>query len=299
VHQAYGTIRRLKLKAKLRHLRRNPGNVDRQMIENDREELSALILQLKQFQQTAGVAEPNSLIIQPLNSVDAWDDLAFDPVQIGIEQTAPIAESVNSNPSSGQSIPRSTTAPLPIEEQIIALPSNGNTSNVYKELELAHRVSTAEQQLNYIRNLIADKSFQYSHIIRVSPHKGVATRARAAVKKLNNQIAEYCRMYSRCRSCLEILGADDSILSTFKVLRPLDVAGSTAVLNPNEPGSTGIKLSWIWQTSARRFGFADNAESHADNPASLLECEFIPFHLDNVLNYSQFIVFIGCVLELN
>jgi hypothetical protein len=242
-------------------------------------------------------------MIQPSNSVDAWDDLAFDPVQIGVEQSAPIADPVNSNVStlseSGHSNPTSNIGPLPIEEQIIALPSNGNTSNVYRELELAHRISMAEEQLNHIRSLIADKSFQYSHVIRVSPKKGVTTRARAVVKKLNNQIAEYCRMYSRCRSCLEILGAENSILSTFKVLRPLDVAGSTAVLNPNEPGSTGIKLSWIWQSSARRFGIADDAESHADNPASLIECVCISFHLDNLLNYPQFIAFIGCVVELS
>ena len=50
----------------------------------------------------------------------------------------------------------------------------------------------ASEQLHHIQNLIAEKSFQFSHLIRVSPHKAVTTRARAAVKKLNDQIAEHC-----------------------------------------------------------------------------------------------------------
>ena len=28
-----------------------------------------------------------------------------------------------------------------------------------------------------------------------------------------------------------------------------DVKASTAIVNPNEPGSTWLKLSWIWQTA--------------------------------------------------
>lgn len=269
--QAYGTFLRLKLRAKLRHLRRNPGHVDRQIIEDDRQELTALVLQLKQFQQTAGVAEQNSSIIQPSSSVDTWDDLAFDAVEIGTEKTSTSAELPNSNASAG-------AGPVPIEEQVIALPSNGNTSNIYRDLEIAHRISTAEDQLNHIRNLIAEKSFQFSHVIRVSPRKGATTRARAVVKKLNNQIAEHSRLYSRCRSCLVILGAEASILSYYKILNPVDVSGSTAVLNPNEPGSTGIKLSWIWQTSTSHWlAFADNDDHFTDDQASLLECVFISF----------------------
>lgn len=241
--------------------------------------------------------------MQPSNSVDNWDALAFDLVENGAE--------ANSEPryinTSASSESTNTSGPLPIEEQIIALPSNGNTSNDYRELELAHRISMAEDQLNNIRNLIADKSFQFSHVIRVSPRKGVATRARAAVKRLNNQIAEHGRMYTRCRSCLVILGADPSVLSTFKILNPVDVAGSTAILNPNEPGSSSIKLSWIWQTSATHWlSFSGqnadvevNADLPAEDPASLLECVFSFFSLDYALNYPQFDAFIGCVLELN
>jgi hypothetical protein len=242
--------------------------MDPQTIQSEREELTALFLQLKEMQQMAGVSEPNNPIISSSNkdSMDIWDHLAFDTVLSDAETT----QTNTNNPSAA-------IGPLPIEDQIIALPSNGNTSEIYRALEVAHRISTAEDQLNHIRNLIADKSFQYSHVIRVSPRKGVTTRSRAAVRKLNNQIAEHCRLYTRCRSSLLILEADPSILSQYKILNPVDVVGSTAVINPNQPGSTSIKLSWIWQTSARNiiwFSGAtyDSGRDMSDDHPSLVEC---------------------------
>jgi hypothetical protein len=241
--------------------------MDTLIIESERDELSTLFLQLKELQQVAGVAEPNTPIISTSNkdAIDMWDRVAFDTVSNDHDTSTTNPENI-------------TAGPLPIEDRIIALPSNGNTSNIYRALEIRHRISVAEDQLNHIRNLIADKSFQYSHVIRASPRKGVTTRSRAAVRKLNNQIAEHCRSYTRCRSSFLILEAEDSILFKFKVLNPSDVVGSTAVLDPNHPGSTRIKLSWIWQTSSRNIlCFAGQlsdvgSENTADDLPTLLEC---------------------------
>ena len=99
------------------------------------------------------------------------------------------------------------------------------------------------------------------------------------VKKLNNQIAEHCRMYARCRSCILILSADNQDHSRFKLLSPADVAGSTAILNPNLPRSTTISLSWIWQSLARHLisyirANADDNSNAPDDPATILECAF-------------------------
>ena len=222
------------------------------------------------------MAEPNTPIISTSNKdeIDIWDRLAFDTV-------------LNDPVTSTKNPEFLSAGPLPIEDQTIAIPSNGNTSTIYRGLEITHRISVAEEQLNHIRNLIADKSFQYSHIIRASPNKGVTTRSRAAIRKLNIQIADHCRSYTRCRSSLLILEAEDSILSKFKVLNPSDVAGSTAVLDPNQPGSTRIKLSWLWQTSSRNVlwfageladvgrpspELADDFQYMADDIPTLLEC---------------------------
>ena len=167
--------------------------------------------------------------------------------------------------------------PVPIEDHIIAIPSNGNASNTHRDSEMAHHIAFAKEQLNIIRNLIAEKSFQFSHVIRVSPRKSITTRSRAAIRKLNNEIAERCRMYSKCRASLFILGADNAILSRLKVLTPSDVTASTAILKPNEPGSTRIKLSWIWQSSSRHLpgsnvDFDIDANLHTEDPSNVLEC---------------------------
>lgn len=246
--------------------------MDRQAIETDREELTALIHQLKLAQQAAGVADTSSSFVSDPDLVDVWDDLAFELVPTDNEQV-PIDVSASHKTSAiPQSRPNNTASlgPAPIEDYTIALPSNGNTNDLHRELELEHRIALSNRQLDQIRDLIAEKSFQFSHVIRVAPRKGVTTRSRAAVKKLNNKIAGHCRLYARCRSRLVTLGANISILSRLKVLTPSDVKASTAVLNPNEPGSTRVKLSWIWQTTSRHiYGlpemFVPSAETHSEN----------------------------------
>ena len=48
---------------------------------------------------------------------------------------------------------------------------------------------------------------------------------------------------------MESLGAGPAILQQYRKLTTDDVKASTAIVNPNEPGSTQLKLSWIWQTA--------------------------------------------------
>ena len=191
-------LTRLRLKAKLRHHHRGPGNVDPESIQLEWTDLTLLFAQLKQLQQVAGVAEPNATIISISEMAYAWDDLAFDPVLA----EADISTFNNSEPPlpASHSTPNISNdiGPVPIRDQVIALCSNGNTSNAYRNLEIRHCTLMAGEQihdLHHIWNLIAEKSFRFSHVIHVSPCKAVTTRARAAVKKLNNQIAEHCRFY--------------------------------------------------------------------------------------------------------
>ena len=50
------------------------------------------------------------------------------------------------------------------------------------------------------------------------------------------------------------LGADNKVLERFQILKKEDVRASTAIINPNIPGSSSVKLSWIWQTRMRGVG---------------------------------------------
>ncbi len=105
------------------------------------------------------MAEPNAPVSGNFGSQvlsDIWDDLAFDPIETISVSSVPKpiqAEVQPSNEMSPGTTPRNTIGtigPFPIEDQIIAIPSNGNTSIVYRDLELTHRIRRAEEQLNHI-----------------------------------------------------------------------------------------------------------------------------------------------------
>ena len=115
------------------------------------------------------------------------------------------------------------------------------------ELHLCLRQATST--LTSLRDLIAEKSFQYSDVIRVAPGKGVCTRTCSTIATINYRIAYHCHVYNRCHSAMVKLGAGNEVLDNFHILHPQDIRSSSALLNPNEPGSSRIKLSWIWLTA--------------------------------------------------
>jgi hypothetical protein len=155
-------------------------------------------------------------------------------------------------PSSNQVAQTPLGEILPIHSRLIPMPSTSDSpSPDHCMVELNLRRQLAAQLLNSLREVIADKSFQYSHIIRVAPRKIIRTRARSAITKLNNRISLYCRAYSRCRAAMIRLGADQETLARFKVLSKQDIKCSTALLNPNQPGSSSLQLSWIWQVGSQ------------------------------------------------
>jgi hypothetical protein len=151
------------------------------------------------------------------------------------------------------------------ERRRLSIPSTWlDTDNIYRPIELKLRIEQASETLQALRDAIADKSFQYSHVIRVAPRKGVRTRARTAITKLNDTTAYLCHVYGQCRSALVKLGAGNEVLNRFQILSKDDIKSSAALLNPNEPGSTRVELSWIW-----KMGHSENRST----PDGLRECK--------------------------
>lgn len=228
---------RLEIQAKVRQLGRNPGITARQTIETARDQLTVLLQELKNAIHAAGIIELNGTPQPVQEPLSLWDEIAYEPVPGGPNSMPDVSDD------------QAPKGPTPIENHIIPLPSNGNVGPAYAKLELSHRISHAELHLSRIRDLIAEKSFQFSHVIRVAPRKSVNTRSRAEVKKLNLQISVHCRLYTQCRARVIQLGADPETINRLQSLSTEDVKASTAIVNPNEPGSTRLKLSWIWQTA--------------------------------------------------
>jgi hypothetical protein len=148
----------------------------------------------------------------------------------------------------------------PPEHRPLNLPSHNLINNhPHRKVELSLRIKQATRYLSAVREAVAEKSFQYSHVMRGTHSKGIRTRSRAVIGKASDRISHYCRVYTRARAAMVRLGADERTLNTFQVLSREDVKASTAILNPNTMGSSAIKLSWIWEIKAKTAGSTPDA----------------------------------------
>ncbi|KAF8950435.1 hypothetical protein BDZ97DRAFT_1933982 [Flammula alnicola] len=166
---------------------------------------------------------------------------------------------------------------IPVERQQLSLPSNGNVAGDLKHVELSACKKQAHAQLNRLRELIADISFHYSHVIRAAPRKAVRTRGHQNVRRIGHELVFHARIYSRCRTRLVQLGCDPETLRVFRVLTKTDLRASTAIVNPNITGSTSLRLSWLWHIRRwQRLGSVPGAgpvvAGGADEPSATGNC---------------------------
>jgi hypothetical protein len=271
------------IKHRVRQYRRDPRDVDRDKLEKLRTDLVTILPELNRLQAAAGVFHSGrSDIDYRDDSLKDWDTI-FDGLNSehddGHTMTSASAFSgTNAELSSALSeIHSGSTSASPethalIEHQSLCLPSNGNVSPAHNDIELSLRIKQAEAHLAQLRELIAEKSFQYSNVIRDAPTKGVQTKARATIKAINSRISFHCKVYTECRSKLVRLHADQSTLQKYLELKKEDIKASSAILDPNTQGSTTVHVSWIWHEVARHILPAANAEYSASHSATLLEC---------------------------
>ena len=218
-----------------------------------------------------------------------YNEMNFD--NLDMEETRIDADiSSGKLPADSQAFPPPTSSDDdivhvdPPEKRNLPLPSKFQRSDdVLCRAEVELRVLQAGKILAVLRDLIAEKSFLFSHVIRIAPRKGVRTRARSEIAKLNVKIGYYCRVYSYCRIALVHLKANNDILSRYRIIERKDIASSGALLNPNEPGSSTHRLSWIWQTGHR---------AEDSNSPGLYECTASKYLFYTYNDLSKFFYFI-------
>jgi hypothetical protein len=298
-------IPRIDIRQRLRHYGRDPRGDDRQKLDKMRETLAPLLVELNRLQIAAGVYQceapqppspqpvgPHSappgpshpgapapptptnqepMIQEQVDPLAHWDIIVQDVDEPTI---IPDPETEKNKKKKGPRTRSQATEEdlVPPEKQPLHIPSNKNVTPRHDDLELTLRKNQARTHLHQLRELIAEKSFQYSDVLQKAPRKGVKTRARGTLKGINTRISLHCQVYSHCRTCLIQLGADELTLQSFRELKKQDIKASTAVLKPNTRGSTALKLSWIW-TDTRRHVLPDpDAELPASDAATILEC---------------------------
>ena len=209
-----------------------------------------------------------------------WEDVADESSAEEDENDVPdmTAGGAPCGASSNSNIPQIDDLSY-LQNRKLVLPSNLNANPQYSKDELSIRQEQASGKLNHLRDLIAEKSFQYSGVIRVG-RKHMKLHSRDLIRKINHQIAIHCSVYNRCCTKMIILGADSSLMQErFKELKKEDIKTSTAILDPNTPGSTQVQLSWFWQTVCTRI-LPPRTSEHAphdttpEDPATVMECGF-------------------------
>ena len=150
---------------------------------------------------------------------------------------------------------------LPPEHISLHLPSTQltDTHHLLSKAKLAAQIKQATQNLATLHDGIAQKSFQYSHVMRSAPSKGFRTCSRSVILVISDRISHYFRIYCRVQAAMVRLGADERTLNRFKLLTRDNVKASTAILNSNITGSSTIRLSWIWKTGPKLSGSAPDA----------------------------------------
>ncbi|KAF9552131.1 hypothetical protein CPC08DRAFT_647294, partial [Agrocybe pediades] len=229
-----------------RIFKKEPREPARQKIEALRLSLQGMLQELARLQDVAGIqhnyvnGDTSEYDQLDENGWNDWEDIANESGQEDNDENQPSGPGADTIPT----IEDSCYA----ENRKLVLPSNKNTDMTYASVELAIREEQAIKELSHLRDLIAEKSFQFSGIYRAG-RKHMKTRAREVVREMNHRIGLHCAAYNKSRRRMLNLGADPKLMQDkFQPLKKDDVKTSTAVLNPNMPGSTKLQLSWIWKT---------------------------------------------------
>ncbi len=118
----------------------------------------------------------NFEVLPSTSHIDMGDFDDLDDVEPELEQ------------QTGPEPQRSTVSNLEIlqtpEIRTNMMPSTSRTANrAAQDMEMDLRKQQAKRYLSGLKELIADKSFQYSHVIRKAPRKTVRTRACSSIAR--------------------------------------------------------------------------------------------------------------------
>ena len=239
------TLTRIDVRDRVKRLQKVPREESRLEVERMRQALTTDFMRLQSLQPDLNLTGTHDFVDPHAESFDNLDEEVGIPEPFGPDQSQDA-----SNPNT-----------IPPECRPLHLPSSHNTATNHPlhQVELTLRIRQATQYLSSLRDAIAQKSFQYSHVMRAAPSKGARTRSRSAILQISERIAQYSRVYCRARAAMVRLRADERTLNKFKQLLRADVKASTAILDPNIPGSSSLRLSWIWETGAGISGSSPDA----------------------------------------
>lgn len=242
-------VHRLELRTMVRRAGPNPSKADAVGISQKRE---GLMKRIEKFQQHA-------IRWLGTEAIDLMREVVPDPGEF----TIPDGMDEEDSPERADTV-GPERLPLFMPSTMTTL--NGTPPEIVHlaEKELEMRKGRANDALHSLRVQLGKKSFHFRERLRPAVGKVQKTRAWAAIQAVNAEISQSARVYAFNRTAMIDLGIGEAQLTTtYRDLQASDLITSTAILQPNLPGQSTQRLSWIWTQHL----------SSADDDTHLSECK--------------------------
>ena len=127
--------------------------------------------------------------------------------------------------------------------------ANQRTSLGWEELgnmELQLREGQANDQLERLRECLAEKSLKFRTEVRPANSQKKVTRAWGLVHRMDDQIKETVVMYRTARDAIGVLGRAAD-LKRFQEIKKSDLKMSGDIVEENRVGQRNSVLPWFWR----------------------------------------------------
>ena len=114
------------------------------------------------------------------------------------------------------------------------------------------QVGQLNDSLHHIRIALGHKSYVFRNDVRPARTQRLKTRAWAEVHAVESTVQHHARVYNHAWHSMPNLGADDTLLSRYKVLERQDLKIDTTVIAPDVRGQRNKSLPWFWSMDIRR-----------------------------------------------
>ena len=126
-------------------------------------------------------------------------------------------------------------------------------------MELQLREGQANDQLEKLRECLAEKSLRFRTEVRPANSQKKVTRAWGMVHKMDNQIKEAVVMYRTARDAIvELGGAAQS--KRYQGIDRSDLKMSSDIVEENRVGQRNSILPWFWRLDRQTKGYEGNYE---------------------------------------
>lgn len=121
-----------------------------------------------------------------------------------------------------------------------------------QEQELRLRAGQANDTLHEIRLALANKAVLFRTDVRHASSHATSSRAWGKVNAVEAAVSRYAAVYRRCRKAMVALGADETILNRYQLLKDKDLKVTAAASAPNARGRRNEILAWFWSIDVPR-----------------------------------------------